>query len=293
MPISTPMANLANADESNLTMLRTLALILICISTQAYASPRWVWEDKFSRHEKQQLTDWILRAEHGMITLFGPLPYSYRVHFHRISDGHEPVPWAHTDKRNGRTVHFHVNTSYSWRSFNKDWTAPHELSHLMFPYLGRENMWFSEGIASYLQYQIMYANDTVTWKQATNKLQERFSRAGQFKSYDDMSIIKLTRIVFETGAFVRLYWGGAAYFLNVDRKLHDQKQLRLNDVITKYINCCVFQRRHSAQAMMEKFDALSDSTIFTDTHTETVMQNGFPSTDDALNWLRRHPPTLK
>ena len=271
-------------------MLRVLSLIILFLCTQLQATPRWVWEDNFSRNEKQQLTRWITRTEDGMTALFGSLPYSYRVHFHRMTEGREPVPWAHTDKTNGRSVHFHVNTAFSWKSFNKDWTAPHELSHLMFPYLGKDNAWFSEGIASYLQYQIMYANNTVTWQQATNKFQERFTNANRYKSYDDISIVELSRIMHETGAFVRLYWGGAAYFLNVDRKLHDQKQLRLNDIITQYLNCCVFQRHHSAQAMIKKFDQLSDSTVFTDTYHETVMQNGFPDTKKPLAWLKQHPP---
>ncbi len=274
-------------------MLRILVLILVFITTVADAAPRWVWEDTFSAYEKQQLTQWISHAERGITNLFGSLPYSYRVHFHRMTQKRGPVPWANTDKRNGRAVHFHVNTAFSQGAFIKDWTAPHELSHLMFPYLGRENMWFSEGIASYLQYQIMFANNTVTWKQATNKLQERFSAATRYKHYDDMSIVQLTKIVFETGAFVRLYWGGAAYFLIADKKLYDQKQLRLNDVIKIYLDCCVFQRRHSAQAMMEKFDELSDSTIFTDTYSETVMQDGFPATHEALSWLKHNPPPLR
>ena len=274
-------------------MLRALTLIVVLISTPAHAAPRWVWEDNFSHHEKQRLINWISHAEQGITRLFGTLPYSYKVHFHRMTQEREPVPWAHTDKRNGRAVHFHVNTAFSQDAFKKDWTAPHELSHLMFPYVGRENMWFSEGIASYLQYQIMFANRTVTWTQATNKLQERFGAAAKSRHFDDMSIVKLTGIVFETGSFVRLYWGGAAYFLNVDKKLYDQKQLRLNDVIKTYLDCCVFQRRHSAQAMMEKFDDLSDSTIFTDTYHSTVMQAGFPATREALNWLRQHPPALQ
>ena len=274
-------------------MLRTLLLLAVVLTHPTQAAPQWVWEDDFSHHEKQQLTRLITRTEQGMTTLFGSLPYSYRVHFHRMTDGRDPMPWAHTDKTNGRAVHFHVNTAYSWSVFDKDWTAPHELSHLMFPYLGKNSMWFSEGIASYLQYQIMHANNTITWKQATNKLQERFSAAAKYKSVDNISIVDLSKIVFETGTFVRLYWGGAAYFLNVDKRLHEQKQLRLNDIIEKYLNCCVFQRHRSAQAMIEKFDQLSKSTIFTDIHKETVMKIGFPPTKNALAWLRQNPPARK
>ena len=274
-------------------MLRTFFTILLVLSTPALASPYWNWNDDFSRDEKLHLTQWITQAELGIKRLFGSLPYSYRVHFHRMNDGRGPVPWAHTDKRNGRTVHFHVNTAYSWKTFGKDWTAPHELSHLMFPYLGQKGMWFAEGIASYLQYQIMYANHTITWEQGVNKLKERFQAAENYKSYDDMSIVNLSKIIYSTGAFVRLYWGGAAYFLNVDKRLYDEKGIRLNDVLTDYINCCVFQSHRNAMHMMQTFDRLSKSSIFTELYEHTVMRQGFPETTTALAWLQLHPPELK
>lgn len=275
-----------------LFMLRILSSLIIIFPMLVHGMPHWVWEDKFTGNEKEKLTVWITRAEKGLTTLYGSLPFSYRVYFHKKNDGRGPVPWARTDKSNGRTVHFHVNTAYSWKKFDKDWTAPHELSHLLFPYLGKDSAWFAEGIASYLQYQIMYANGTITWEQGTNKLQERFITSSSYKSYDDISIVNLSKVVFETGAFVRLYWGGAAYFLNVDEKLYEQKQLRLNDVIRDYLKCCVFQKHQNAHEMIELFDQISESKVFTETYKNTVLQNGFPETKVALAWLKKNPPTM-
>ncbi len=272
-------------------MFRALLLIVI-LSASLYceASPHWRWDDRFSRSDKEHLQDWVLHAEKGLTNLFGSLPYSYRVHFHRSKRGKGPTPWAHTDKRRGRAVHFHVNTAYSWPTFKKDWTASHELSHLMFPYLGSRGKWFAEGMASYLQYQIMYANDTVTWKQATNKLEERFRVGRRDRRYKNMSIIDLSNGVSPGGAFVRLYWGGAAYFMAADKALFEQKNIRLTDVIRDYLQCCVYQNQNSAGEMIALFDHITDSDIFSQTYEQTVKQEGFPKTSTALGWLRKHPP---
>lgn len=274
-------------------MHRIILLSIIFLANQLAAAPNWEWEDNFSLSEQNGLINWIVHAENGITSLFGPLPYRYHVYFHRMHKGQGPCPWARTSKSSGRAVHFHVNTSHSWNEFKKDWTAPHELSHLMFPYLGENSMWFAEGIASYLQYQIMYANKTITWTQGTSKLQERFNRARMYKEYDNMSIVQLSKIVRETGAYVRLYWGGAAYFLNVDKKLYEEKNLRLNDVIREYLRCCNHQKNANADSMMLKFNRLAETEIFTDVYKETVSAQGFPDTQIALAWLKKNPPAAR
>jgi len=263
-----------------------LTLLLLVFAHPGHAAPWWHWEDSFSAGEKTKLRQWVLHAESGLTRLIGPLP------FHRMTRGNGPAPWANTDKHRGRAVHFHVNTAYSPDVFRRDWTAPHELSHLMFPYLGDEGRWFAEGLSSYLQYLLMYANETITWKQATGKLAERFRAARRYESFDGMSISRLSHIVHRTGAYVRLYWGGAAYFLQVDRALAAERNMRLHEVITAYLDCCVYQPRESTRDMIALFDRITDSDIFSRTYRDTVSRDGFPATRDALAWLRQHPPTL-
>lgn len=272
-------------------MNKLILILLLVVANQAYAGTRWFWQDRFSKNEQQNLINWITQADQGVRNLFGPLPYSYNVYFYR-QEGREPVPWAHTSKGATKSVHFYVNMSYSHRHFVRDWTASHELSHLLFPYIGSSSAWFSEGIASYLQYQIMYANKVINWQEGVNKLEERYRRGRTYRNYDSISIVDLSSIVRQTGAYVRLYWGGAAYFNHVDKRLHEEKGIRLNDVIRKYLACCSSRRIRGADNMIKLFDQLSNSRIFTETAIQTVAKNGFPETNSASKWLRQNPPVL-
>ena len=268
-------------------------LITFTASFNIEASVQWRWEDRFSSRDKAMLQDWILHAETGLSRLFGPLPYTYRVHYHRITQGSGPTPWAHTDKRYGRSVHFYVNTAHSLQDFNSDWTASHELSHLMFPYVGSSDRWFSEGLASYLQYQIMYASSTISWNQAIDNLQERFLAASKKSGHRTASIVELSNMSSRAVSSVRLYLGGAAYFLMVDRALSEEKKLRFAELIATYLQCCVYQKSHSARDMMELFNRISGSDIFTRVYEQTVMRSGFPDTANGLAWLRENPPQIQ
>ena len=272
-------------------MTRLLLCFFLLTTSTLHASPRWYWQDHFTREQQNMLTHWIEEADAGVRNLFGPLPYSYNVYFHQL-DGNEPVPWAHTTKGFTKSVHFYVSLRYSQRQFIQDWTAYHELAHLLFPYIGENSTWFSEGIASYLQYQIMYAKDVITWRQGVNRLQERFRRARSYRNYDSISIEELSKILRQTGAYVRLYWGGAAYFANVDMRLHQEKGIRLNNVIHSYLQCCSSQRIRGARNMIRLFDRISNSRIFSEVYADTVTNTGFPETRQAVSWLRNQPPPL-
>lgn len=270
-----------------------LALLCILAAGPVVAMPQLDWQDEFTDPEKRMLTSWVEHAHCGLEDLFGELPRTYRVHMRRMPGRGEPVPWASTDKRaNQRSVRFYVDPGYPAQDFERDWTATHELSHLLFPYLGRDGMWFAEGIASYLQYQAMYANGTLAWNEVVDRYTERFARAARMGPVDDIPIAELPRVVRQTRSQVRLYWGGAAYFLEVDRRLHAHRGLRLNEVIRDYLDCCAFERSVDAMAMIGTLDRLSDSRIFVDTYHDTVAVPGFPDTGLGLAWLRHHPPPV-
>lgn len=272
-------------------MHKILIIILLMFAEQACATTRWHWQDHFSEGEQHQLINWIKQADQGVRSLFGPLPYSYNVYFYR-QEGKEPVPWAHTKKGVTKSVHFYVNMNYTHSQFLKDWTASHELAHLLFPYIGSSSSWFSEGIASYLQYQIMFANNVISWQQGVKRLEERYRRARNYKRYDDISIVDLSKVFKQTGAYVRLYWGGAAYFNYVDKRLAEEKGMRLNDVIRLYLDCCSSQRIRGANNMTKIFDQLADTNIFTESLIHTVNKKGFPETESLITWLKDNPPAL-
>ena len=275
-------------------MIKTLIGLMLFFSfaSIADADPRLVWVDKFSKNEQQRLTEWIQNSISGLEALYGKIPYQYKVYFYRKSNGSGPVPWANTDKRSIPSAHFHVNMKYSNSVLMKDWTAAHEMSHLLFPYLGRSGMWFSEGLASYLQYQVMYANNTKSWEQVIYKLNERFEVAKGNSQFDNLSVLQLNDIVFQSGAFVRLYWSGAAYFLNVDKELYNIKKIRLNDVIKDYLNCCYDYKVNNFKQMIELFDSISSSKIFSKEFEAMLLNRGFPEAEESLKWIERFPPEI-
>ncbi|MGH8530028.1 MAG: hypothetical protein ACRETN_09355 [Nevskiales bacterium] len=265
-----------------------IGIMLLAYATASATAPRWHWEGRFSEQEKAGLSDWIEQVLHGMTTLLGEPSDTFHVHFvHRSSD--EPVPWGETNKGRGRRAYLHVDTRYPWTAFVQDWTAPHELSHLLFPYLGEDSRWFAEGIASYLQYQIMYASGVLSWEQVIARYDDRFRSARAGSRFGDMSIVEHSRRASSSG-YVRLYWGGAAYFLQADRQLYLAHGTRLTDVIRKYAVCCYQPWGVDADGMINQFDRLSGGTVFAKTYARTVARPGFPDTAEALEWLQQHPP---
>lgn len=276
-------------------MKKTLSALVVLSASGAASADHmnWRWEDRFSASEAAKLQRWIRHAHGGIEALIGTMPMVYDVHFHRSSRSGEPVPWANTSKGRRLGVNFHVDTRFGEDRFKADWTAPHEISHLLFPYVGRNGMWFSEGIASYLQYQVMYANGTHSWDRAIERYQGRFRAARRDNRPRNESIVDLTGKIRQTRSYVRLYWGGAAFFMNADYRLHQEHGMRLNDVIARYVDCCYRRNGVGAMDMIRTFDRISGTEVFSTTYDETVATAGFPSTSQALAWLADNPPTLR
>lgn len=282
---------------NRLPFLFSILLVSQSLVTPSWAGatsfgPIWNWEDTFTPQQQNKLITWIKQSEQGLISLFGPLPFSYNVYFHHAGSCDIPVPIAHIDKSKNLEVHFRVDIDHTRETFNKDWTASHELAHLMFPYLGNKNRWFSEGLASYLQYQIMYANETMSWPQVTEKLQEHFENSKDSKQHDDVSIVELSKTPRSVDNYLRLYWGGAAYFLIADKRLFEENGMRLSDVIREYLKCCTHEKNASAISMIQTFDHISSTNVFIEVYSETVVQTGFPDTHEALDWLTNHSPVV-
>lgn len=121
------------------------ALLLLAGTDSAYGEPSWNWRDKFSLQEKRELRQWITRTASPIEDQVGPYPFTINVHFYRREGRGEPVPWAKTRRPGEEGVNFYVDPSFSLNTWLSDWTAPHELSHLLIPYVGREHSWFAEG----------------------------------------------------------------------------------------------------------------------------------------------------
>jgi hypothetical protein len=241
---------------------------------------RFVWVDEFDSVEQAKLTAWIEETHAAVVDLVGPFPMPVHVYFHRRDGAREPLPWAHTRRRVPQGVHFHVDPRYSGNAFRRDWTAPHELSHLILPYLGRRHAWFSEGFASYLQYPVMQAMGVLSDAEAQRRYRRNLERAERGYPYRGQPFVEAAAELQAEGKYPVMYWGGAAYFMQVDRALADD-QSSLVAVLRDYLACCR-RNRHSLPALLSDLDRVSGTPSFTALYADFRSRDGFPDFRQAL-----------
>lgn len=265
----------------------SLLVLLLSLSlgpAQASAGLVWHWRDNFDPDEQGRLRGWVTEVYLALERLAGPLPFDVHIVFHRRDGAPEPVPWAHTDRSRAQAVHFHVDPSYSSASFRADWTAAHELSHLLLPYLGRDNAWFAEGFASYMQYQVMQAMGALGESAPETLYEDRISRAEARYRHHDKSFIEAAEALAQARQFPVLYWGGAVFSLRVDARLRTMDDARvdgLTEVLAAYLRCC-HRPRQSLPGLVAELDRLSGTRAFNETLREFRIVKGFPRYRDLL-----------
>lgn len=206
--------------------------------------------DSFSSEEKQKLESWIAKVAHATELTFGEYPFTTHVYFKRSSAALSagPVPWAFTKRSPSQQAHFHVNTVFTEEEFLADWTAPHELSHLSIPFVGKSNSWFAEGYASFMQYQVMHSLGILSADEVSAKYAEKFDmHLPYFKGFEN-DIARRAMELRKDYNFPAMYWGGAYYFFKMD-SIWKQNNTSLIEVIQAY-------QQQRPKATYQKFEQI-------------------------------------
>lgn len=219
----------------------------------------WEWADEFNSDEKEIIVEWLVRTTVAVEETLGEFPFELHFYIYRRNNSSEPVPWAHTERDIAQGVHFYVDPQYSLQEFLNDWTAPHEISHLTIPYLGKKNAWFAEGYASFMQYQVMHTLGIYTKKEIEEKYVSklRMARSAYNSQEDFVTVANDLRSEYK---YPEMYWGGASFFLQLNSELKQQMQISLPQLIKDYINCCRNKDR-SLNELIESLDKLTKSEI--------------------------------
>lgn len=125
-----------------------------------------------------------------------------------------PVPWGQVSRGGAAAVMLVVGADAGPAAWAADWTAAHELAHLQHPFLGERGRWLAEGLASYHQNVWRARSGLLTPAQAWEKLAAGFERGRASGAGDPLGRIGRTR-----GSTMRVYWSGAAYWLESDLAL--------------------------------------------------------------------------
>lgn len=243
------------------------------------AALRFHWVSDFSDVEQIKLEAWMQGTYSALEDVVGVLPFEVNVYMHRRDAADEPVPWANTRRGRGLGVSFHVDPTYSIDEFRGDWTAPHELSHLVLPYLGPASSWFAEGFASYMQYQVMQAMRVISGAEAAARYQSRLQRARREYNYADRPFAEAAPRLREKGRYPVMYWGGAAYFLQADAHLRKSGS-SVVAVLRKYLACCR-RDKDGIDSLVRELDRVAESDIFGSELTRFRKVPGFPAYEAA------------
>lgn len=221
------------------------------------------WEDKFTRSEKDKVTKWLDSVANSVQRCIGYFPFDIHFSIFRYRGANEPAPWAHTVRGKEQGIHFYIDPRFPLEDFINDWTAQHEISHLAIPFLGKKNMWFAEGFATFLQYQVMCEMGIMSREDLQSKYESKFENKKQYFD-SDMTMVEMLASLKSDGVYHALYWGGVSYFYEIDQKLKE-KDLSFVEVLKKYQVCCRL-RDHNLKNVIVSLDELCGAPFFYDAY---------------------------
>ncbi len=188
----------------------------------------------------------------------------------------------------GESVELFVNEHRPIGEFYADWTATHEFSHLMLPYVTNRQRWISEGFAQYYQNVLMARAGTYSPQMAWQKLYEGFERGRQSRpelSPNEASSRGVGR------ATMKIYWSGAVLALIADVELRRRSDGResLDDVLDRLQACCLPSARvWNGRELFVKLDTLVDEPLFLALYESHADEQGFPDFMPTLDRLGVH-----
>jgi hypothetical protein len=242
---------------------------------------------------------------HASAAPLGPLPRISRTALERWlgealklaaqSDGHFPAralqliivpqgsePFGNIARGGGASVLLFVPPTFDAAELQRDWVLPHELSHLLLPFLRREDAWLAEGLATYYQELLRARAGVLTTAQALANIAEALRDAAHGGS--GRSLAEESRAMHRTHAYRRVYWGGAGHLLVADVAL--RRKSRGAQTLDRLLSALRAEVRSSIQPLsarhvLARLDALGGAGLFSQL-AERSETDPFPDFEPTL-----------
>jgi len=238
---------------------------------------------------QSDIEKWLIKTVDNIAQVYGRFPHPspqiiISPHGQSWSRYKSPVPYARVVRDSGESVQFFIDQRQSLNAFNKDWTATHEFSHLMLPYIKYRNRWLSEGFASYYQNILMARGEMYSEKKAWQKLYDGFMRGKN--STPELSPNSAAHE--GASANMKIYWSGAALFFvaDLELRLSSNNTKSLDTTLDKLQACCLpSDRVWSGSQLMRKLDTLSETKVFSSLHKKYANSANFIDFETAFENL--------
>jgi len=235
----------------------------------------------------ENMQAWIGDAAQTVADLYGKFPVPQaQILIVPGARSPEPTPWAYVVRGGSPAAHFFVNQRRPIGEFYDDWTAVHELSHLLLPYVGPEDAWISEGVATYYQNVLRARGGKMTALEAWERLHAGFLRG--MDSAPGMTLAQATESMYRGGTHMRVYWEGAAMILIADvrlRQITAGKQ-SMDTALAALNECCSStERPWSGRELFDKLDEITGTSVFRELYDQHVASKDFPDLAQAYRSL--------
>lgn len=244
-------------------------------------------------------TDWLSNTLLAASTVTGTFPRDeIRIKLRATSRASSPIVFGQIRRSRPPQIRFYVAPDASLADLNADWRGYHEFAHLLIPFPGNDDIWFTEGFASYYQYLLQSRAGVISRRQAWRELVDGFRRGETDRSGRGRTLRSLSPDMWAERAQKRVYWTGAAFFLRVDIRLRTESAGRhsLDSALAAFHDCCMARaRRWNARELVEALGRVSIAGIWRQEYLETINARAEPRYDDALQLLGifRHGNSLR
>jgi hypothetical protein len=238
------------------------------------------------RPDPAVVRDWLTAQGTAASQLFGRLAVP-RVQMIVVpvgpSDPASPAPFGTAARGGGPSVLVLFADNAQPARLRNDWVAVHELTHLEMPYIRREDCWLSEGLATYYQEVLRVRAGLQSSEDAWRTLDDGFRRGS--RGGTGRSLAEEARVLRQTAAFERVYWGGAAYALFADVAIRAKTGNRksLDDALRGLD--LDRPRIWPARDVLAAMDEAAGEPLFTEIAEDQLRNVEFPSLDDVYRRL--------
>jgi hypothetical protein len=237
--------------------------------------------------KRDELADWVGHLQ-GLLDPVGGLALPQaQVLVVPVGRSGGPVPWGQVYRAGYGGVHFFVNPEQPLEAFLADWTGAHEFSHLLHPYLGSRGRWMSEGLASYYQNVLRGHSADLSEREVWEKLLAGFDRGRRDRSAGQ-PLAEVAQRMRSERAYMRVYWSGAAWWLqrDVELRLQTDGKLGLDRLLARFGAVHLpATRRWTPEEFAAALDQLAGVTLFTDAVAQAQSARQFPDLADLQRRL--------
>jgi hypothetical protein len=226
----------------------------------------------------------------ALLLAYGQLPRSHsQVVVVPLPGRTSAAPWGQVLRGGGATVLLLVGADAPADALLRDWTATHEFSHLLHPHLGARGRWLSEGLASYYQNVLRARAGILSPETAWANLAAGFERGRRDTNAKGLSLAQASRRIGTHRSYMRIYWSGAAYWLQADLALRE-RGTSLDQVLQRYAACCL--ERHTAatpERFLRDLERAAGAAILLEPYRRYASDTEFPETNSLLSDSRAAP----